>query len=218
MQTCLDNLPDERIRTVVTSLVEPTIHKEQKLQNLQSTYQEALCKAFDANATAMTAVNDIVTPYDLPYQAKDALKRHVPGILKSGSAELSETQPIRFTNRAAVFDLSTDRTHEFCWEVPQPGRGTNFWIPIAINPDQHKWWHQLLDGEATAGQLQLITRPQQSHWELHVPINLPTAEPEVDYETCTPVGFDVGEAILLTGCALVDGRPVEPLLVDGGRA
>ncbi len=24
--------------------------------------------------------------------------------------------------------------HAFCWEVPQPGRGTNFWIPLAINP------------------------------------------------------------------------------------
>ncbi|RLM83678.1 transposase, partial [Haloarcula sp. Atlit-7R] len=74
-------MPDERIRTVVASLVEPTSHKEQKLQNLQSTYREALCEAFDANATTMTAVNDIVTPYDLPYQAKDALKRHVPGLL-----------------------------------------------------------------------------------------------------------------------------------------
>lgn len=62
----------------------------------------------------MTAVNDIVTPYDLPYQAKDALKRHVPGLLKSRSAELSEAQPIRFTNRAAVFDHSTNRTHAFC--------------------------------------------------------------------------------------------------------
>nr|WP_241768097.1 hypothetical protein [Haloferax sp. ATB1] len=86
-------MPDERIRTVVASLVEPTSNKEQKLLNLRSTYREALCEAFDANATTMTAVNDIVTPYDLPYQAKDALKRHVPGLLKSGSAELSETQP-----------------------------------------------------------------------------------------------------------------------------
>jgi putative transposase len=211
-------MPDERIRTVVASLVEPTTHKEQKLLNLRSTYREALCEAFDANATTMTAVNDIVTPYDLPYQAKDALKRHVPGLLKGGSTELSETQPIRFTNRMAVFDHSTDRTHAFCWEVPQPGRGTNFWIPLAINPDQRKWWLQLLDGEATAGQLQLITRPRQARWELHVPLKLPTAEPEFDHETCTPVGFDVGEAILLTGCALLDGRPVDPLLVDGGRA
>ena len=131
-------MPDERIRTVVASLVEPTTHKEQKLQNLRSTYREALCEAFDANATTMTAVNDIVTPYDLPYQAKDALKRHVPSLLKGGSTELSETQPIRFTNRAAVFDHSTDRAHAFCWEVPQPGRGTNFWIPLAINPDQRE--------------------------------------------------------------------------------
>jgi len=211
-------MPGKRIRTVVASLVEPTTHKEKKLRGLQSVYQEALCEAFDANATTMTAVNDIVTPYDLPYQAKDALKRHVPGLLKSGSAELSKTQPIRFTNRSAVFDYSSDRNHSFCWEVPQPGRGTNFWIPLAINPDQREWWLQLLNGEATAGQLQLITQPQQSRWDLHVPIKLKTMDREVDCESCTPIGFDVGEAILLTGCALLNGRPVDPLLVDGSRA
>ena len=127
-------MSDERIRTVVATLVEPTAHKKQKLRHLQSTYREALEDAVQADATTMTAVNDIVTPYDLPYQAKDALKRHVPQLLEEATPDLDASQPVRFTNRAATFDHSAERTHEFYWEVPQPGRGTNVWIPLAINP------------------------------------------------------------------------------------
>ncbi len=81
-------------------------------------------------------------------------------------------------------------------------------ILASINPDQRKWWLQLLDGEATAGQLQLINRPRQARWELHVPLKLPTSEPEVDWGTCTPVGvFKLRQ----DGVPLVNGRPVDPL-------
>lgn len=208
-------MPDERIRTVVAILVEPMAHKKQKLRRLQSTYREALQDAVQAGATTMTAVNDIVTPYDLPYQAKDALKRHIPQLLKDGMPDIDAAQPVRFTNRAATFDHSAEPTHEFCWAVPQPGRGTDIWIPLAINPAQRDWWDQLLAGDATAGQLQLVHQPPHDRWELHVPLTLPTPDTEVDQDACTPVGFDVGEAILLTGCALRNGRPIDPLLVDG---
>lgn len=132
-------MSNERIRTVVATLVEPTAHKERKLRRLQSAYREALKAAVKAGATTMTAVNDIVTPYDLPYQAKDALKRHVPQLLEDGTPDLNAAQPVQFTSRAATFDHSMERTHEFCWEVPQPGRGTNFWVPLAINPAQRNW-------------------------------------------------------------------------------
>ncbi|MDL0126394.1 transposase [Halobacterium salinarum] len=211
-------MPDKRIRTVVATLVEPTAHKERKLRRLQSTYREALQEAVEAGATTMTAVNDIVTPYDLPYQAKDALKRYVPQLLEDGTPDLDAAQPIRFTNRAATFDHSAERTHEICWAVPQPGRGTDIWIPLAINPAQRDWWEQLLAGDTPPGQLQLVNRPRHDRWELHLPLTLPTPDTGVDHGSCTPVGFDVGEAILLTGCALVDGRPLDPLLVDGGRS
>ena len=211
-------MSNERIRTVVATLVEPTAHKERKLRRLQSAYREALETAVKAGATTMTAVNDIVTPYDLPYQAKDALKRHVPQLLKEGTRDVDALQPVRFTNRAATFDHSPERTHGFCWEVPQPGRGTNFWVPLAINPAQQNWWDELFAGDATAGQLQLIHQPRHDRWELHVPLSLPSPDTKVDCGACTPVGFDVGEAILLTGCALRNSRPVDPLLIDGGRA
>ncbi|WP_073308224.1 hypothetical protein [Halobaculum gomorrense] len=35
-------------------------------------------------------------------------------------------------------------------------------------PLSHEWWHQLLDGEATAGQLQLVHQSRRSRWELHI--------------------------------------------------
>lgn len=211
-------MPDARIRTVVATLVEPTAHKEQKLRRLQATYREALHDAVEAGATTMTAVKDILPPYDLPYQAKDALKRHVPKLLEEGTLDLDVAQPIRFTNRAATFDHAAERTHKSCWEVPQPGRGTNFLIPIAINPAQWNWWDQLFAGDATSGQLQLLYHPRHDQWELHVPLTLPSPDTDIDSEFCTPIGFDIGEAILLTGCALRNGRPVDPLLIDGGRA
>lgn len=35
----------------------------------------------------------------------------------------------------------------------------------------------------------------------------------------TPVGFDIGESELQTGCALTDGgTPTQPYIYDGGRA
>lgn len=121
-------MSNERIRTVVATLVEPTAHKEQKLRRLQSAFREALEAAVEAGATTMTAVNDIVTPYALPYQAKDALKRHVPQLLEDGTPDLNAAQPVRFTNRAATFDHSAERTYEFCWEIPQPGREHGRWL------------------------------------------------------------------------------------------
>jgi putative transposase len=65
--------------------------------------------------------------------------------------------------------------------------------------------------------LQPVHQPRHDRWELHVPVTLPTPSLDVDLDSCTPIAVDVGEAILLTGCALLNGRPVDPLLVDGGR-
>jgi len=45
---------------------------------------------------------------------------------------------------------------------------------------------------------------------------------QADYEPTdddvTPVGFDIGEAHLLAGCACEQGTPTDPLLITGGRA
>jgi hypothetical protein len=103
----------------------------------------------------MSAVNDNVTPYDLPYQAKDALKSYVPKLRDTYNAsELNDEHRLRLVDRAAKFDYSDEREYGYVWQVPQPGRGTNFWIPLRINPDQKSLWNDLLtDGAAEPGEI-----------------------------------------------------------------
>ena len=203
-------------KTLQATLATPTAGKEQRLQRLLDTYRDALYDAFDAEATTMSAVNDIVTPYDLPYQAKDALKSYVPKLRATYNAdELDDKHPLRLVNRAATFDYSEERDHGFVWQVPQPGRGTNFWIPLRINPEQESLWFDLLTGNAEAGELRL--QQHRTSWELHVTVEYSVKEPtESDDETY--IGFDVGESALITGCALKRDVPRKPMLVSGSRA
>lgn len=209
-------MPEIAVRTLVAPLADPTAHKAQKLKSLLQTYRSALTDAFTSGAETMSAVNDIVTPYDLPYQAKDALKSYVPKLRSVyGAREIHDAHPLRLVNRAARFDYSDSRTHSYCWEVPQPGRGTNFWIPLQINPAQAEYWSDLVNETVSAGELRV--QKDAAGWTLHVDIK--TKLPEVKLpDDGTLVGFDVGETALLTGCAVVNDRPVRPFLVDGGRA
>ncbi|MGB9961567.1 RNA-guided endonuclease TnpB family protein [Halobacterium sp. MBLA0001] len=203
-------------KTLQATLATPTTGKEQRLQRLLDTYHDALHDAFDAGANTMSAVNDIVTPYDLPYQAKDALKSYVPKLRDTYNAEeLDDEHPVRLVNRAATFDHSAERDHGFVWQVPQPGRGTNFWIPLQINPEQESLWCDLLDGDATAGELRL--QRHRTSWELHVTVEYSVAEP-TESDDPTYIGFDVGESALITGCALKRDVPRKPMLVSGSRA
>jgi len=207
---------DTVTKTLQATLATPTAGKEQRLQRLLDTYREALHDAFDNRAGTMSAVNDIVTPYDLPYQAKDALKSYVPKLRDTYNAgELDDEHPLRLVNRAATFDYSDEREHGFVWQVPQPGRGTNFWIPIQINPEQESLWFELLDGDATAGELRL--QQHRTSWELHVTVEYPVEEP-TEVTDPTYIGFDVGESALITGCALKRDVPRKPMLINGSRA
>jgi putative transposase len=206
-------------KTLEATLAPPTAHKERKLCALLDTYRAGLQEAFKAGCETMTATSDVVTPYDLPYQAKAALCNYIPQLHGTYDAqELDDDHPVRLTNQAAEFDHSPERDHGFTWWVPQPGRGTNFWIPLHINPAQEGLWHDLVDGEASAGQLRL--QRHRTSWTLHVTVEFPVEEPayEPTDEDVTPVGFDIGEAHLLAGCACEQGTPIDPLLINGGRA
>jgi len=164
----------------------------------------------------MSAVNEVVTPYDLPYQAKDALKSYVPKLRSTYNAnELDDEHPLRLVNRAATFDYSDERDHGFVWQVPQPGRGTNFWIPLRINPEQESFWFDLLNNDVEAGELRL--QKHRTSWELHVTVEYTVEEP-ADTTDPTYIGFDVGESALITGCALKRDVPRKPMLVSGSRA
>jgi len=56
-------------------------------------------------------------------------QKYVPNLLDAdtyNAKQLADTHPIRYANTAAVFDVDEERHHKICWEVPLPGRGTNF--------------------------------------------------------------------------------------------
>ena len=206
-------------KTLEATLAPPTAHKERKLCDLLDTYRDGLQEAFATEADTMSAVSDIVTPYDLPYQAKAALCNYVPQLHNTYDArEIEDDHPVRLTNQAAAFDHSAERDYEFTWWVPRPGRGTNFWIPLRINPEQEDLWHDLVDGEASAGQLRL--QRHRRNWVLHVTVEFPVEEPDhdADADDVTHIGLDIGESALITGCALKDGSPTGPFVCDGSRA
>ncbi|MFB6081094.1 MAG: RNA-guided endonuclease TnpB family protein [Haloferacaceae archaeon] len=203
-------------KTLEATLAPPTAHKERRLQRTVATYRRALAESFESGADTQSAVNDIVTGYTLTSYAKDALKNYVPQLRDTYNAEeLDDDHPVRFTNRGWRLDHSEERTHEFCWRVPQAGRGNAFWIPLRINPAQRELWDDLLDGDVTVGEFRL--QEHRTTWVLHVTVEYEVAEPE-EPDDPTPVGFDIGESKLLTGCARRDGTPIRPYIYDGGRA
>ena len=206
-------------KTLDAILAPPTAHKERKLDALLETYRDGLQEAFGVGADTMSAVSEIVTPYDLPYQVKAALCNYVPQLHTTyGAGEIKDDHPVRLTNQAAEFDHSAERDYEFTWWVPRPGRGTNFWIPLRINPEQEGLWHDLVDGEASAGQIRL--QRHRRTWVLHVTVEFPVEEPDhdADGDDVTPIGLDIGELALITGCALKDGSPTGRFVCDGSRA
>ena len=204
------------IRTLEATLAPPTTHKERRLQRTVATYRRALVESFESGADTQSAVNDVVTGHTLTSYAKDALKNYVPQLRRTYNAsELDDDHPVRFTNRGFRIDHSEERRHEFCWRVPQAGRGTAFWIPLRINPAQRELWSDLLDGDVSVGEFRL--QDHRTNWVLHVTVEYEVAEPE-EPDDPTPVGFDIGESKLLTGCACRDGTPTQPYIYDGGRA
>ena len=203
-------------KTLQATLAPPTARKEHRLQRTVATYRRALSDAFESGADTQSAVNDVVTGYTLTSYAKDALKNYVPQLRRTYNAsELDDDHPVRFTNRGFRIDHSEEREHEFCWRVPQAGRGNAFWIPLRINPAQESLWADLLDGDVSVGEFRL--QNHRTTWVLHVTVEYEVAEPK-EPDDPTPVGFDIGESKLLTGCACRDGTPTQPYIHDGGRA
>ena len=204
-------------KTLEATLAPPTAHKERRLQRTVATYRRALQDAFESGADTQSAVNDIVTPYTLTSYAKDALKSYVPKLRDTYDAsELEDDHPVRFTNRGFRLDHSEGRRHEFCWRVPQAGRSNAFWIPLRINPQQRELWVDLFDGGLSVGEFRL--QQNRTNWVLHVTVEYEIEVAEMPDDP-TPVGFDIGESKLLTGCALTEnGTPKEPFLFDGSRA
>jgi IS605 OrfB family transposase len=206
-------------KTLEATLAPPTRCKEQRLQQTLFEYRNALNDAFEQDCTTMSATNDVVTPYNLPYQAKDALKSYVPKLHNTYNAqELDDEHPLRFVNRAGKFDRDSSREYEICWNVPQPGRGTNFWIPLRLNPDQQVLWDEMLDADSNTNVGELRLQKHRKTWTLHVTVEYEIEDTSELPENPTRVGFDIGESMLVTGCALQHDTPTKPLLINGKEA
>ncbi|MFC7078250.1 transposase [Haloarcula halophila] len=203
-------------KTLQATLAPPTAHKERKLQETLSGYREALHDAFDSGCGTKNAVNEVVTPYDLSSYAKDALKNYVPELVDD-TDELADDHPVRFTERGFSLDHQPENAIEWYVKLPHH-EDYHLWFPVRINPAQADLWHDLLDESAEVGEFCL--QRHRTSWELHVTVDYEVQEPDYDStdDDVTPVGFDIGEAHLLAGCACENGSPSNPLLVNGGRA
>ena len=206
-------------KTLQATLAPPTQHKERKLGETVAAYRDALAEAFDAGCESKSAVNDIVTPYDLSSYAKDALKNYVPQLCgDSYDADgLADDHPVRFTERGFTLDHQPENAIEWYVKIPHH-EDYHLWLPVRINPAQADLWHDLLEESVDVGEFRL--QRHRTSWELHVTVDYEVQEPDYDSadDEVTPVGFDIGEAHLLAGCACENGSPSDPLLVNGGRA
>ena len=90
----------ELTKTLELKLVDPNIHKRQKLRETRDAYQQALQAAFAAGCDTQSAANDVVVEYDLSGYAKNALKKYVPQLCGNSydANEIHDDHPVRFTN------------------------------------------------------------------------------------------------------------------------
>nr|WP_243641446.1 transposase [Natrarchaeobius halalkaliphilus] len=209
----------ELTKTLELKLVDPTVHKRQKLRETRDAYQQALQEAFTAGCDTQSAANDVVVKYDLSGYAKNALKKYVPQLHNSYDAdELHDDHPVRFTNEGLQLDHQPQNALEWYVKIPHH-EDYNLWIPVRANPQQREWLEALYADDAEMGESRLFER--NGTWYLHVTA---TRDVEVQSETSaderTAIGVDIGEASLVTVCYRDEnGSPVRPeLWADDGKA
>ena len=97
-------------KTLEATLAPPTAHKEQRLQRTVATYRRALSESFEGGADTQSAVNDVVTGYNLTSYAKDALKNYVPQLRDSYNTRGSWTTTTLFGSRTGAGVSTTPKT------------------------------------------------------------------------------------------------------------
>jgi len=224
----------EVTKTLELKLVDPTVHKRQKLRETRDAYQQALQAAFAAGCDTQAATNDVVVEYDLSGYAKNALKKYVPQLHNSYDAdELHDDHPVRFTNEGVQLDHQPQNAIEWYVKVPHH-EDYHLWIPARANPDQRGWLEAMYADDAEMGESRLFER--DGAWYLHVTATRDVevrsevsaderTPPDESGEPClagldrTPIGVDIGEASLVTVCHRDDsGSPVRPeLWADEGK-
>ena len=210
----------ELTKTLELKLVDPNVHKRQKLRETQDAYQQALQAAFAAGCATQSAANDVVVEYDLSGYAKNALKKYVPQLCGNSydATELHDDHPVRFTNEGLQLDHQPQKVIEWYVKIPHH-EDYHLWIPARANPEQRDWLEAVYADDAEMGDSRLFER--DGTWYLHI-----TATRDVEDQSAasaderTPIGVDIGEASLVTVCHRDDSdSPVRPRLwADDGKA
>ncbi|WIV68848.1 RNA-guided endonuclease InsQ/TnpB family protein [Natrialbaceae archaeon AArc-T1-2] len=225
----------ELTKTLELKLVDPNVHKRQKLRETRNAYQQALQAAFAAGCDTQSAANDVVVEYDLSGYAKNALKKYVPQLCGNSydADELHDDHPVRFTNEGLQLDHQPQNAIEWYVKVPHH-EDYHLWIPARANPEQREWLEALYADDAEMGESRLFER--DGTWYLHVTATRDVedqseasaderTQPDESGEPClagldrTPIGVDIGEASLVTVCHRDEsGSPVRPRLwADDGK-
>jgi len=208
----------EVTKTLELKLVDPTVHKRQKLRETRDVYQQALHESFAAGCDTQSAANDIVVEYDLSGCAKNALKQYVPQLHNSYDAdELRDDHPVRFTNEGVQLDHQPQNAIEWYVKIPHH-EDYHLWIPARVNPDQGEWIEAVYADDAEMGACRLFER--DGTWYLHVTaIRTVEDQSAASAEEQTPIGVDIGESSLVTVCHRDErGSPVRPQLwADDGK-
>ena len=210
----------ELTKTLELKLVDPNVHKRQKLRETRDAYQQALQTAFAAGCDTQSAANDVVVKYDLSGYAKNALKKYVPQLCGNSydADELHDDHPVRFTNEGLQLDHRPQNAVEWYVKIPHH-EDYNLWIPTRANPEQRDWLEALDADDAEMGESRLFER--EGTWYLHVTATRDVADQsEASADERTPIGVDIGEASLVTVCHRDgSGSPVRPRLwADDGKA
>jgi putative transposase len=208
----------EVTKTLELKLVDPNVHKRQKLRETRDAYQQALQAAFAAGCDTQAAANDVVVEYDLSGYAKNALKQYVPQLHTSYDAdELHDDHPVRFTNEGLQLDHQPQNAVEWYVKIPDH-EDYHLWIPARANPEQREWLEALHANDAEMGESRLFER--DGTWYLHVTATRDVAEQSAAAANeQTPIGVDIGEASLVTVCHRDErGSPTRPeLWADEGK-
>jgi putative transposase len=226
----------ELTKTLELKLVDPNVHKRQKLRETRNAYQQALQAAFAAGCDTQSAANDVVVEYNLSGYAKNALKKYVPQLCGNSydADELHDDHPVRFTNEGLQLDHQPQNAIEWYVKVPHH-EDYHLWIPARANPEQRDWLEALDADDAEMGESRLFKR--DGTWYLHITATRDVEDqseayadertpPDSSGEPClagldrTPIGVDIGEASLVTVCHRDEsGSPVRPeLWADDGKA
>ncbi|MDB2272774.1 transposase [Halorubrum ezzemoulense] len=203
----------ELTKTLELKLVDPNLHKRQKLRETRDAYQRALQAAFDTGCDTQSATNDVVVEYDLSGYAKNALKKYVPQLCGNSydANEIHDDHPVRFTNEGLQLDHQPQNAIEWYAKVPHH-EDYHLWIPARANPDQRDWLEALNADDAEMGESRLFER--DGTWYLHVTATRDVEDKsEASADERTPIGVDIGEASLVTVCHRDgSGSPVRPRL------